>query len=264
MIKVRTAWIVAALAFVASLALARIHPFGDAGLYAAKSADTPMLNNAQVPQGVRSVLVEKCADCHSNQVHVPFYGHFAPVSWLMDRDIVEARRAMNLSLWDTYSADRKQTLVAKIAQQMKSQEMPPLQYRAIHWNAQVTAADQRVLGWWARGSQTAQESATMNGEGDPTRGKALFEKRCTGCHGLTQNHEGPQLQGVYGRTSGTVANFAYSSSLRKAHIVWDEKSLEKWLTDPDAFIPGNDMDFLVSKPQERQDLIRYLKQSSGK
>jgi hypothetical protein len=29
--------------------------------------------------------------------------------------------------------------------------------------------------------------------------------------------------------------------------VWDEKSLDKWLTDPDAFLPGNDMDFLVSK-----------------
>ena len=136
--KVRTAWIVAALAFVVSLALARVHPFGDAGMYGPISADTPMLNNAQVPQGVRSILVEKCADCHSNQVHTPFYGHFAPVSWLMDRDIVEARKAMNLSLWDTYSADRKQTLVAKIAQQMKSREMPPLQYRAIHWNARVT------------------------------------------------------------------------------------------------------------------------------
>ena len=38
----------------------------------------------------------------------------------------------------------------------------------------------------------------------------------------------------------------------------------KWLTDPDAFIPGNDMDFLVSEPQERQDLISFLRQSSGR
>lgn len=107
-------------------------------------------------------------------------------------------------------------------------------------------------------------SATVAGEGDPIRGKALFEKRCTGCHALTQNHEGPHLQGVYGRTSGTAAGFAYSAALRRAQIIWDEKSLEKWLTDPDALIPGNDMDFLVSKPQERQDLISYLKKSSGK
>jgi len=59
-----------------------------------------------------------------------------------------------------------------------------------------------------------------------------------------------------------VADFAYSSALSKAHVVWDDQSLEKWLTDPDAFISGNDMDFLVSKPQERRDLISYLKRSS--
>jgi len=100
--------------------------------------------------------------------------------------------------------------------------------------------------------------------GDPARGKALFEKRCTGCHTLTQNKEGPRLQGVYGRTSGTVAGFAYSAALKKAGVVWDEGSLEKWLADPDVLIPGNDMDFLVAKAQERRDLISYLRQSSGK
>lgn len=263
MSRVRTAVICSALSFVASLALARMHPFGDAGLLAAKSADTSLLNNTQVPPGVRTILIEKCADCHSNHAHAPFYDHFAPVSWLMERDIVEARKPMNLSLWDTYSADQRQTLAAKMAQVTKSHEMPPVQYRMIHWNAQIADADVRILSLWAHGPQSMQAGAMVAGKGDPVRGKALFEKRCTGCHALTQNHEGPQLQRVYGRTSGTVVDFAYSSALKKAHVVWDDKSLEKWLTDPDAFIAGNDMDFLVSKPQERQDLISYLKQSSG-
>jgi cytochrome c len=81
---------------------------------------------------------------------------------------------------------------------------------------------------------------------------------------MAESHAGPRLQGVYGRTSGTVDGFAYSAALKKAAIVWDETSLDKWLTDPDAFVPGNGMDFLVVKAQERQDLISYLKQSSGK
>ena len=246
-------------ALSASLLLTRIHPFGDAGLYAAKSADTPILSNARVPQEVRAILVEKCADCHSNQTRAPLYGHFAPVSWLMERDIVEARKAMNLSLWDTYSADRQQTLAAKIVQETKSNEMPPVQYRMIHWNARIGDADLKIFGQWAHGSRAAQADASVAAEGDPARGKTLFEKRCTGCHALAQNHEGPQLQAVYGRASGAAPNFAYSAALKKAHIVWDDRSLEKWLTDPDAFIPGNDMDFLVSKPQDRQDLISYLK-----
>jgi cytochrome c len=92
----------------------------------------------------------------------------------------------------------------------------------------------------------------------------LFEKRCTGCHSLTENHEGPQLAGVYGRTSGTVASYAYSPALKKAGVVWDAESLDKWLSDPDSLVPGNAMDFLVSRSQERQDLIAYLKQISGK
>jgi cytochrome c len=262
--RARTALICVGIASVASFALARIHPFGDAGLYAAKSAETAIVNNAKVPPGARMILVKKCVDCHSNQTQAPFYGHFAPVSWLMERDIVEARKAMNLSLWDTYSADRQQTLAAKMVQETKSDEMPPVQYRMIHWNARIADADLRIFSQWAHGSQVMQAGTAVAGQSDPTRGKALFEKRCTGCHALTQNHEGPQLQGVYGRTSGTVVNFAYSAALKKAQIVWDEKSLDKWLTDPDAFIPGNDMDFLVSNLQERRDLISYLKQSSGK
>jgi cytochrome c len=72
------------------------------------------------------------------------------------------------------------------------------------------------------------------------------------------------LQGVYGRVSGSVSDYAYSQTLKNSHITWDEKSLEQWLTDPDAFLPGNNMDFLVSKLQERQDIIGYLRQSSGK
>ena len=46
------------IAVGASLVLARVHPFGDAGLYAAKSADTPILSNARVPQEVRAILVD--------------------------------------------------------------------------------------------------------------------------------------------------------------------------------------------------------------
>jgi cytochrome c len=262
--RVRTALICVGIASVASLALARIHPFGDAGLSAAKTAETPIANNVKVPPRVRAILAEKCADCHSNQTRAPFYGHFAPVSWLMERDIVEARKAMNLSLWGNYSEDRQQTLAAKMVQQTKSHEMPPVQYRMIHWNARIADADLRIFGQWAHRSQVIEAGTVVARESDPTRGKALFEKRCTGCHALTQNREGPQLQGVYGRTSGTVVNFAYSLALKKAQIVWDEKSLDKWLTDPDAFIAGNDMDSQVSKLQERQDLISYLKQSSGK
>jgi cytochrome c len=217
-----------------------------------------------MPAEVRAMLVEKCVDCHSNQTRAPIYGHFAPASWLMERDIVQARKAMNLSQWEGYSADQQQTLAAKMAQEIKSQGMPPIQYRAIHWDAKTTDSDLAAVAAWAHGMQTAQAGSSATGAGDADRGQALFEKRCTGCHALDKNKQGPMLQGVYGRTSGSSAGYAYSDALKKAGVVWDEKSLDKWLSDPDQFISGNNMDFLVAKAQERVDLIAYLRREAGK
>jgi len=59
-------------------------------------------------------------------------------------------------------------------------------------------------------------------------------------------------------------DYVYSPALKKAKIVWDQQSLDKWLTDPDALVPGTDMYFFVSRPQERLDLIAFLRQMSGK
>ena len=100
--------------------------------------------------------------------------------------------------------------------------------------------------------------------GDANNGKQLFEKRCTGCHTLATNKEGPRLRDVYGRKAGSVSDFSYSDELKAAHIVWDEHSLDQWLTNPDAVVPDNDMAFRVSNPQERADIIQFLRLSSGK
>jgi cytochrome c len=264
--RVRIAFIGCASAMVASLLLARVHPFGDAGLDAGRPAQASIMEHSSVPAEVRATLAAKCADCHSMQLRAPLYSRFAPASWLMERDIVEGRKKMNLSLWDSYFADQRQTLEATIVQVTKAHEMPPLPYRMIHWNARITDAEVRNFTQWTR-EEAALEAGTRvqpAGEGDPTRGNEVFGKRCTGCHALTQNREGPRLQGVYGRTSGVVAAFGYSAALRQAHIVWNDLSLERWLADPDTFVPGNNMEFHVAKLQERRDLIAFLKQDAAK
>jgi len=254
------------MALASSLLLARVHPFGDAGLYAAKPAETPISSRASIPPEVRAILAAKCAACHSAQTSAPLYGHFAPASWLMERDILHGQEAMNLDRWDAYTPALRQTFAAKIERDAKAREMPPLQYRVVHWNARLTEPEiQTLVGWahaMARLEAVAPGQAAV--EGNPLHGRELFERRCTGCHSLTQNREGPRLQGVYGRISGTVPQFAYSAALKNAHVSWDETSLEQWLADPDVLIPGNDMDFLVTSPQDRRDLISFLRQTSGK
>ena len=256
--------IIATLCLAASLLLARVHPFGNAGLYAPSDPNAAIMNSA-VPADVRALLNAKCADCHSSQTNAPIYAHFAPISWLPERDITQARAAMDLSHWTSYSPDQQDTLTAKIVQQAKSGTMPPLQYRIIHWNTRLTAADIHTLTQWAHADPSTDPTppATLL-PGDPVRGQATFEKRCTGCHPLDHNHEGPRLQGVYGRPAGSIPGFPYSDALKHANLTWNDQTLEQWLTDPDAFLPGNNMDFHVPRPQERKDIIAYFKQSAGK
>ena len=91
------------------------------------------------------------------------------------------------------------------------------------------------------------------------RGKELFTRRCSGCHALDSNKEGPQLRGVYGRKAASAPGFSYSAALQKAGIRWDDAALEKWLSDPEAMVPDTDMAFRLGDGEERKAVIAYLK-----
>jgi cytochrome c len=100
--------------------------------------------------------------------------------------------------------------------------------------------------------------------GQSTRGgKQLFEKRCSGCHAVERDKEGPRLRGVYGRVAGSIESFPYSDALKKSKITWTDETLDRWLTDTEKLVPGNDMTFHVAKGAERADIIAYLKTRSG-
>ena len=91
---------------------------------------------------------------------------------------------------------------------------------------------------------------------------------CRSCHTITAdgpNMTGPHLYGLIGRTAGTVEKFNYSQPLKTAGFAWDAEHLDKWLTDPRAFLPGTRMSFVgVKDPKDRADLIAYLMVESGR
>jgi cytochrome c len=94
--------------------------------------------------------------------------------------------------------------------------------------------------------------------GDALKGKALYESRCTACHSLDHSRIGPAHRGVFGRHVAQVAGFDYSPALRRAHVVWNAKSLDRWLINPEAFIPGQKMGYTVPDGQDRADIIAFL------
>jgi cytochrome c len=99
---------------------------------------------------------------------------------------------------------------------------------------------------------------------DVNPGRVAFEKRCTGCHALDSIKVGPRLRGVYGRQAGKDAGFSYSDAIAATSVVWDEKTLDRWLTDTDSVIRGNDMSFRLDDAAERSAIIGYLKEVSVK
>jgi cytochrome c len=251
-------WVVAVLVVGSVAGLGFVHPFGDPRVESAKGLGT-LLRDAKMPAEAKAVLVTKCADCHSSETRWPAYARIAPGSWLIERDIVEARKEMDLSRWEEMPVERQEVLMAKIAHEAKSGEMPPVQYRLLHWEAGLSAADVKALAMLGNG---ASSEAAVGGVGDGARGKIVFESRCTGCHAMDADREGPQLGGVFGRKAGSVAGFAYSAALKSSGLTWDDATLERWLSDPDMVVPGNNMDFHVPKAEERRDLIAYFKQSA--
>jgi len=95
--------------------------------------------------------------------------------------------------------------------------------------------------------------------GDPDRGAKVYEG-CQDCHSLDKNDVGPRHRGVYGRKAGSLADFAYSPALKNAGFVWDEATLDKWLTNPQAFLPGARMFYHLANAKDRADVIAYLRE----
>jgi cytochrome c len=94
------------------------------------------------------------------------------------------------------------------------------------------------------------------------KGRDLYEAKCGGCHSVDQNRVGPLHRGLNNRLIGSVLGFEYSSALTAAGSEksqrWNAISLDKWLIDPEAFLPGQSMNYSANDPLERKLIIDYL------
>jgi cytochrome c len=105
----------------------------------------------------------------------------------------------------------------------------------------------------------AQATAGTPTPPDAGKGQRLWQQRCAECHAVDTDETGPRHRGVFGRRAGSVKGYDYSRALRSANVKWDAGSLDRWLTDPEKFIPGQNMDFKVVDDGDRAALIAYLK-----
>lgn len=114
----------------------------------------------------------------------------------------------------------------------------------VHWVA-VAA----TLVWGAHSPAAAQSVE---------RGAALYAAHCSSCHSPDQHGDGPAHRGVVGRRAGALKDFDYSPALRASKLLWTRAALKAWLTDPEAPIPGQSMDYQLDDAQGREDVVAYL------
>jgi cytochrome c len=158
--RVRTLIWGAVLVFGVSVSSSFIHPYGD--LRAGAGKGDSLLAGTTVPAIVRNVLLTKCADCHSSNTHWPLYSRMAPASWLMEYDVAEARSHLNLSQWRQYSTENQIELLARMASQARSGQMPPRQYLLLHPKTRLTAEEQDLLYGWAKSERKQLKQSLLN------------------------------------------------------------------------------------------------------
>jgi cytochrome c len=91
-----------------------------------------------------------------------------------------------------------------------------------------------------------------------------FNDHCRECHSFVKddNRLGPSLYGVVGRKAGVEAGYGYTQSMKDSGVTWDEATLDKWIADPGAVVPGNGMSppySGIDDPAIRKRIVAYLK-----
>jgi cytochrome c len=108
-------------------------------------------------------------------------------------------------------------------------------------------------------------SPALAQKGDASRGQQDF-RACAPCHSLEpdRNMTGPSLANLWGRKAGGLPSFdRYSDALKSSGIIWDDRALDGWLTDPQRMVPDNEMPFEgIDDPRVRADLLAFLKEAT--
>jgi cytochrome c len=105
----------------------------------------------------------------------------------------------------------------------------------------------------------SSSSAAAAAHGDAGRGEEIYG-RCLACHALAFDRVGPRHCGLFGRHAGSVRGFPYSPAMKSSNIVWNEKTLDRFLANPPKVVRGTTMTYAgIPDVKERADLIAFLK-----
>jgi hypothetical protein len=113
----------------------------------------PLFAGAQIDQPTLALFQRACQNCHSANTQWPWYSQIPPTSFLVRKDVDQARRHANFSNWDSYRPDEQQDLLSRIGSVARSGQMPLPRYTWLHREAILTTEERQQIYEWTRGER---------------------------------------------------------------------------------------------------------------
>ena len=126
----------------------------------------PSKGEVSAPPEIQNTLRRSCYDCHSNQTQWPWYGHVAPFSWAVARDIELGRRQLNFSEWGDYYPTTRKRKLQWMGRALQQEVMPPLSYRLIHPSSRLSPQDRAQLERWIDTELVSVAASSASKAGD--------------------------------------------------------------------------------------------------
>lgn len=117
-----------------------------------------------------------------------------------------------------------------------------------------------LMAWLSVATDAAEARQASAIASEVELGRKVYAA-CLACHAAdAPGPVGPVLRGVFGRKAGTLPGFRFSRALKNSKIVWNVGTLDAFLADPQAAVPGNLMPYPgLPDGSARRDLIAFLR-----
>ena len=135
-----------------------------------------LLKDARIDPGTLGIVERACQNCHSERTEWPWYSHIPPASWMIHRDVAQARERLNFSRWDSYTTVEKQALLSAIGGAVRTGAMPPGRYTWLHPKAALSAPEQKQVYDWTRAERRRLRDLESSGPKSDVH-KFLWERR---------------------------------------------------------------------------------------
>lgn len=137
---------IAVLCAVVVGGMSLVHPFGNLR----SPARGAILNGAHIDPATLGIIQRSCQNCHSERTEWPWYSRVAPGSWLLERDVSQARSRINLSRWNEYSPEQQASILSEIGVAARTGVMPPSRYTLLHPEARLSSEERQAIYSWSR------------------------------------------------------------------------------------------------------------------